>query len=436
MASVLATVRPVEVVLLGTASPRGWPEPGCACASCATAVRSRTSRAPACALLDGVLLVDGHDGLERSAARAGRDLGAVRDVLLTAAPEQAPRWLDAVGGTSAVRVLVPAAGLDACRTLGGRFPVTPVSAGDRHRTAGGLELRAVEHGPGLAWEVAAPDGERVICAPGSGALRPAGGPAYDLALLGLGRSPGRAGPAEDLPSTLAQLRRDGLVDATTQVCAVGHGHDADRPDVLQQHLDGWGVDGADDGTVVVPGSPQSGGGPAFGRTLVLGGVRSGKSALAERLLAAHPDVTYVATGGRRAGDAEWQQRVAAHRARRPATWRTVETTDLASCLRGCTGAVLVDCLGTWLTAQLDQHGVWEGAPLAGVEAATDELLAVWRGLSVPVVAVSNEVGSGVVPATPAGRLFRDLLGRLNAQVAAESERVLLTVAGVPLPLRA
>jgi adenosylcobinamide kinase/adenosylcobinamide-phosphate guanylyltransferase len=65
-----------------------------------------------------------------------------------------------------------------------------------------------------------------------------------------------------------------------------------------------------------------------------------------------------------------------------------------------------------------------------------ELVRAWRAVRVPVVTVSNEVGSGVVPATAAGRLFRDLLGRLNATVAAESETVLLVVAGVPLPLRA
>lgn len=95
----------------------------------------------------------------------------------------------------------------------------------------------------------------------------------------------------------------------------------------------------------------------------------------------------------------------------------------------------MDCLGTWLTARLDHHGVWQGASPDGVHADIAELVQAWRAATSPVVAVSNEVGSGVVPATPSGRLFRDLLGRLNATIAAESETVLLTVAGIPVPLR-
>jgi adenosylcobinamide kinase/adenosylcobinamide-phosphate guanylyltransferase len=171
------------------------------------------------------------------------------------------------------------------------------------------------------------------------------------------------------------------------------------------------------------------------RTLVLGGARSGKSAYAESLLTSEEEVTYLAAGGSsRADDAEWAERVQLHRTRRPASWRTVETCDVTEQLRGAKTPLLLDCLGTWLTARIDRHQGWEGR-LDAVTADVDELVAAWRDCPAPVVAVSNEVGSGVVPATASGRLFRDLLGVLNALIAAESDRVVLMVAGIAMPLR-
>jgi adenosylcobinamide kinase/adenosylcobinamide-phosphate guanylyltransferase len=134
--------------------------------------------------------------------------------------------------------------------------------------------------------------------------------------------------------------------------------------------------------------------------------------------------------------------VAAHRDRRPAAWSTVETHDVAAVLdaAGPGDAVLVDCLTLWLTEVLDRAGAWaDDADPAAVHAtvarATARLLAAWRSTPAQVVAVSNEVGSGVVPQTASGRAFRDALGTLNAQVAAASDAVVLTVAGVPVPLR-
>lgn len=176
------------------------------------------------------------------------------------------------------------------------------------------------------------------------------------------------------------------------------------------------------------------------RTLVLGGARSGKSTEAERRLAGHPGVTYVATGGHRPDDADWAARVAAHRERRPADWRTVETTDLEPLLRAGPGPLLVDCLALWLTAVMDEAGAWEdeawtsGARDA-VAARVTALVAAWRETHARVIAVSNEVGMGVVPATAAGRRFRDELGRLNAAVADASDEVLLVVAGQVLRIR-
>ncbi|EHR59909.1 bifunctional adenosylcobinamide kinase/adenosylcobinamide-phosphate guanylyltransferase [Saccharomonospora cyanea] len=171
------------------------------------------------------------------------------------------------------------------------------------------------------------------------------------------------------------------------------------------------------------------GGP---RTLVLGGVRSGKSRHAEQLMSRYRYVVYVA-GSAPPGDAdpEWAARVAAHRARRPAHWRTVETMDISGVLRSTTAPVLVDCLGTWLTRVLDEAGAWEQR--SGWQHAVDERLQdfvdAWHATTVPVVAVSNEVGSGVVPATHSGRVFRDVLGALNTAVAAGSDSVRLVVAG-------
>jgi adenosylcobinamide kinase/adenosylcobinamide-phosphate guanylyltransferase len=187
--------------------------------------------------------------------------------------------------------------------------------------------------------------------------------------------------------------------------------------------------------------------------LVLGGARSGKSREAERMLAAAADVTYVATGGRRDGDPEWAERIAAHRSRRPPRWRTVETLDVAGSVRsaGAGQAVLVDCLALWLAGLLDAHGAWDADPptattpesgrddTAGAVADTvagevGRLTAALRDTAAEIVLVSNEVGMGVVPPTRSGRLFRDLLGQLNAAVSAACDETVLLVAGRPVRL--
>lgn len=177
------------------------------------------------------------------------------------------------------------------------------------------------------------------------------------------------------------------------------------------------------------------------RTLVLGGARSGKSAYAEGLLAeVGPDaeVDYVATARRIPGDAEWEARIAAHVARRPPSWRTVESVDLAAALRAAGRVpVLVDDLATWLTGELDDAGAWDGtaAALAACRARCAELVAAVAACPARLVLVSAEVGLGVVPATRAGRLFRDELGRLNADLATTCDEVQLLVAGLPVRLR-
>jgi adenosylcobinamide kinase / adenosylcobinamide-phosphate guanylyltransferase len=172
-------------------------------------------------------------------------------------------------------------------------------------------------------------------------------------------------------------------------------------------------------------------------TLVLGGARSGKSRYAEQLLRDREGVVYVAPGPvPDTDDLEWADRVAAHRARRPGGWRTVETDDLAGVLRAATGPVLIDCLATWLTSVVDAVGAWDDRERASatLAARTRELLDAWSRATVDVVAVTNEVGMAVVPATASGRLFRDELGRLNAAVSAASDRLVLVVAGRVLDL--
>jgi adenosylcobinamide kinase / adenosylcobinamide-phosphate guanylyltransferase len=168
------------------------------------------------------------------------------------------------------------------------------------------------------------------------------------------------------------------------------------------------------------------------RILVTGGVRSGKSTHAEGLLADRSAVRYVAPGPTY-DDADWAARIAAHRARRPAHWTTVETHDLATAL-ATDVPVLVDCLGTWLTAVVDAAELWEApndAVLAHVSGLVDAAI---PALGDEVVLVTNEVGLGVVPEHRSGRLFRDLLGTVNQRFAVACHEVHLVVAGRVLKL--
>jgi adenosylcobinamide kinase/adenosylcobinamide-phosphate guanylyltransferase len=180
------------------------------------------------------------------------------------------------------------------------------------------------------------------------------------------------------------------------------------------------------------------------RTLVLGGARSGKSALAERLACeTDKEVVYIATS--HAGDAEMAARIAHHRARRPAAWQTVEeATALAATLqRWCAPQrlVLVDCLTLWLANLLFSGGEQPAdvgtVALPALFAHERAQLLAW--LDAPcagdVVLVANEVGLGVVPLGAVTRSFVDEAGRLNQDVAARCERVLFVAAGLPLALK-
>ena len=158
--------------------------------------------------------------------------------------------------------------------------------------------------------------------------------------------------------------------------------------------------------------------------LVLGGARSGKSGHAEHLAASLPEpVSYVATASVD-GDDDLAARIAAHRARRPASWTTIESgPDLPALLAATAGTVLLDALGPWLAAVPD---------LAVDAGALCDALMTRAG---DTVVVSEEVGLGVHPATAAGRRFRDALGELNQAVAAVAGEVVLVVAGRALRLQ-
>ena len=175
------------------------------------------------------------------------------------------------------------------------------------------------------------------------------------------------------------------------------------------------------------------------RILVTGGTRSGKSRYAESLLADAPAVTYIAPGPRPdpAVDADWARRIAAHRARRPASWTTLETDDLSAALRTGHPAVLVDSLGTWLAATIDRMGTWDQALPTWQEDFDDQLadlVASWRTADGLAVAVTEEVGWGLVAEHRTGRIFTDLLGQVNQEIAAASDELTLVVAGRALHL--
>lgn len=169
------------------------------------------------------------------------------------------------------------------------------------------------------------------------------------------------------------------------------------------------------------------------RLLIIGGARSGKSTLAERLLAQEADVDYVATSAADTGDVEWESRIAEHRRRRPQGWRTLESTELVPLLREEGPPLLIDCLTVWLTRLMDRQGAWDddawvsARPL--VEAEIDALADALRTTSRRVILVTNEVGQGVVPASPSIRRFRDQMGWANQRMAASCDEVAWVFAG-------
>lgn len=176
-------------------------------------------------------------------------------------------------------------------------------------------------------------------------------------------------------------------------------------------------------------------------TLVLGGARSGKSTFAEQLArdTGGESVLYVATA--EVLDDEMRDRVQKHQQRRPASWRTLEATEnVGARIREAAGdarTVLVDCLAVLSANPLMQPDIdpFDPAIEAQVVAEVDALADVAAELPAEFIVVSNEVGMGVVPPTPLGRAYRDILGRANQRIAARAEVVYLLVAGIPMQVK-
>lgn len=166
-------------------------------------------------------------------------------------------------------------------------------------------------------------------------------------------------------------------------------------------------------------------------TLLTGGARSGKSGLAVAAArACGRPVVFVATG--EAADREFAERIARHRAERPSDWTLVEEpVELENAIAGVDDAAcaIVDCLSLWVANLLGR-----GLPEAALLGAADRAASAAAARAAPTIVVTNEVGSGVVPATPAGRHYRDVLGRVNRVWAGAADEAALVVAGRVLRL--
>ncbi|MDQ1292725.1 MAG: adenosylcobinamide kinase / adenosylcobinamide-phosphate guanylyltransferase [Actinomycetota bacterium] len=337
--------------------------------------------------------------------------------------------------------------------VGGPAGTGALRPGERAEV-GGVRVVALPAGPPTASWSAPPSGElsllvavapgvRILWAPDTGplpaeTLQALEGADLDIAVLDCRDTRGRADPAA-FGHRLSRLRSAGALREGARVVAAGLSHEGAGPQRLARALAPWGAQVLPDGAALtgprrvgpgeVPRAPL--------RTILLGGASSGKSALAEEMLAAEPQVVYAATGPVPGpDDPEWAQRVSAHRDRRPPWWTTMESCDVPGLLREPGPPVLLDSVGTWLAEAMHRSGAWDDEPgWAGRTGEEMERMRVaWRGSARRVVAVCEDVGSGVVPATSAGRRFRDLAGKLNAALADESERVFLCVAGRAVPL--
>jgi len=443
----------MDILVVGSGSADGWPNPFCACASCTTERGAGRRRGPTSVLLDRTLLLDCDPETPRGVERAGVDLTGLRHVLITHQPRAdfPPAFLVFRSWVSRLPldVVGPPEVIDRCRRWvapDSTVNLVSVAAGDRLELASyDVRVLAARHGPpgsSVIYDVAATRG-RLLYATDTGPLPDATiqavkSAAFETVLMEetFGDNTGHGADHLDLvsfPEQVRRLREVGAVTQDTEVVAVHLSHHNPPGDELNRRLSAWGARAVGDGMLLghTADSADIGG---RARTLVIGGARSGKSREAERLLAAEPEVTYVATSNTSEDDKEWVARIRRHQAQRPAHWHTLETTDLTEVLGTSGEPVLVDCLTVWLARMMDAHDAWNDAVWArtgekAVEGAVDGLVTAWRNTARRVVAVTNEVGQGVVPDTVAGRRFRDAMGRLNARMTAETEDVRWCMAG-------
>ncbi|WP_338320222.1 bifunctional adenosylcobinamide kinase/adenosylcobinamide-phosphate guanylyltransferase [Streptomyces lonarensis] len=441
----------MDVTLLGTGDPAGLPRPDCPCAACSRAAAGR-HRAATSVLVDQTLLLDLTPGAAMAAARAGRSLHAVRQVLLTH-PHDGPAVEFPDDLPSPVRV----------------------PDGRELTLLGGHRVRAVAlDAPGTGYEVTGPDGRRLLYLP------PGGGPAglgeetegpYDLVLLDVAAR----------PDALARLRAAHAVTWTTDIVAVHLGHDAPDGAELVRRLAAAGARAVPDGTALRAGDPPDA--PEVPRrTLLLGAPGSGVSQEAERRLATFPEVLRVLPGtaagspppvvlppaddgsvpvpaavlppapGARTPTTGGPPRTGPHALSPPAPaptaeshpwgWTTTGTNELLPLLAEDGPPLLVDSLTRWLAATHTtsprapsrpgaRPGPGFGLP-AGYSARLAEAV---RRSPRPLVLVSDQPPPAApLPGDRDGR-FAAELERLNTAVARECEEVLLIVAGLPVRLR-
>jgi len=465
-------------VVLGTGAADGIPQPFCDCTTCTDARRQGYSRFGGGVLIDDTLLIDAPSSTSAAAARARVDLRGVRVIAVTHAHHDHwdpaillhRQWiLDRGEPLPPLTLIGPPTVLETARGWlppGSDVTLVPAVAGATHEMAG-MRLRVVPstHGrtiPGKAsdpwadeavlFEVRSGDASLLYATdtglPDDALLAAVTGADYHTVLLeltfgdhtGVGALPTPGHLAHDtFYETLAMLRRVGAVTENTDVIAVHLGHHNPPQSQLSRDLASWGARLVDDGTVLEVGAGRR----RASCRLVTGGARSGKSRYAERIAqAGYRPVTYIATGYPASpDDAEWAARIELHRRRRPASWRTVESADPAATITATPdgGTVIVDCLALWLTRLVDGVAGWTD-PIAAESAVEDALGTFTDALrtalerDVEILLVTNEVGSGVVPDHAAGRLFRDLLGTVNATLARECDTTVLLVAGQPLEL--
>jgi adenosylcobinamide kinase/adenosylcobinamide-phosphate guanylyltransferase len=355
-------------------------------------------------------------------------------------------WREWAGRDEPIDVVGPPAAIEACRAWvdpdGDLLRFREVRAGDRvHLSSYDVRVLAADHnedvGPPVLFDITASTGIRIFWGTDTGPLPAAtldamAGVGYDAVFLeeSTGDRPFPQHHNFDTwPVDVAKLRTNGALRDSSRLIAIHLSHFNPPLPELARRIAQWGGEVPLDGTVIEVGGVEAGPGLQVPRrTLILGGARSGKSREAERRMLAEPSVTYVATAHDVPDDGEWAARIAEHQRRRPSNWRTIETKDLATVLRTEPGPLVIDCLTLWL------GDLVATAPDA-VDRAIDQLVEAWRGSRARVVAVSNEVGSGVVPTSGQGRAFRDALGVLNARLATESDEVCLVTAGVVQRLR-
>ncbi len=427
----------MQIRLLGSGASDGWPNPWCGCASCLAAHAQGVVRAQTSVLVDDRLLIELGPAATQAAVRQGVSLNGVEVALVTHRHDdhhfpQAWVWRAWAEGTGPLHVLAPPLVL-AAASFDDQVTATEAHPGGTHELAGyTVRVLDAEHpDDAVLYDVTGPDGGRLLYAADTGVLRQetvdaVAGRDFDVVLLELAGTPIPSHLTLDTwPDQVSRLREVGAVTDRTQLLAIHVGHHNPPPDELDRRLAALGAHAGRDGEVLD--TVRRG-----RRVVVLGGQSSGKSSYAEGLL--DGAVTYVATAPRHEGDAEWAARVKAHEERRPRSWTTVETADVAGVLLAADGPVLVDDLGLWLTQVLNGH--WESAGARDVfDLALADLLTAWQATRATVVLVAPEVGSGVVPATRSGRLFADLLGRATTTLAGASDEVVQVVAGQPRRIR-